>query len=160
MPKLQSKELRHDGMHKTKDGTDIKRKIPHSPWWFVLWLWLVVKDTNVILSGLCPVLINRWTIPPYCSCRLVITHASFSDFYLLPSRRYKCNLYIIDVCLWLYNDDMNNLMIQDDYSYFFCVSYVPVYIFIHWSDEGMSFMTFVWRSLYPKGDNASKDEGL
>jgi hypothetical protein len=24
----------------------------------------------------------------------------------------------------------------------------------------MSFMTFVWRSLYPKGNNASKDEGL
>jgi hypothetical protein len=23
----------------------------------------------------------------------------------------------------------------------------------------MSFMTFVWRSLYPKGNNASKDEG-
>jgi hypothetical protein len=30
----------------------------------------------------------------------------------------------------------------------------------YWDDEGMSFMTFVWRSLYPKGDNASKDEGL
>jgi hypothetical protein len=29
-----------------------------------------------------------------------------------------------------------------------------------WDDEGMSFMIFVWRSLYPKGDNASKDEGL
>jgi hypothetical protein len=27
------------------------------------------------------------------------------------------------------------------------------------NDEGMSFMTFVRRSLYPKGKNASKDEG-
>jgi hypothetical protein len=26
-------------------------------------------------------------------------------------------------------------------------------------DEGTSFMTFVQRSLYPKGNNASKDEG-
>jgi hypothetical protein len=26
-------------------------------------------------------------------------------------------------------------------------------------DEGMSFMTFIRRSLYPKGNNASKDEG-
>jgi hypothetical protein len=26
-------------------------------------------------------------------------------------------------------------------------------------DESMSFMTFVRRSLYPKGNNASKDEG-
>jgi hypothetical protein len=40
-----------------------------------------------------------------------------------------------------------------------------VYIHIHvhiisQNDEGVSFMTFVWRSLYPRGDNASKDEGL
>jgi hypothetical protein len=55
---------------------------------------------------------------------------------------------------------MNNLIIQVDCSYSFCISYVSVYIFIYWGDEGMSFMTFVWRSLYPKGDNASKDEGL
>jgi hypothetical protein len=27
-------------------------------------------------------------------------------------------------------------------------------------DEGTSFMTFVRRSLYPKGNNGSKDEGL
>jgi hypothetical protein len=26
-------------------------------------------------------------------------------------------------------------------------------------DEGTSFMTFIQRSLYPKGNNASKDEG-
>ena len=30
---------------------------------------------------------------------------------------------------------------------------------IHCDDEGMSFMTFVRRSLYPKGNNPSKDEG-
>jgi hypothetical protein len=27
------------------------------------------------------------------------------------------------------------------------------------SNEGMPFMTFVRRSLYPKGNNVSKDEG-
>jgi hypothetical protein len=27
-------------------------------------------------------------------------------------------------------------------------------------DEGTSFMTFVRRSLYPKGNDVSKDEGL
>jgi hypothetical protein len=26
--------------------------------------------------------------------------------------------------------------------------------------EGLSFITFIRDSLYPKGDNASKDEGL
>jgi hypothetical protein len=50
-------------------------------------------------------------------------------------------------------------MISNDYSYSLCVSYVSVYILAYWNDEGMSFVTFVWRSLYPKGDNASKDEG-
>jgi hypothetical protein len=28
------------------------------------------------------------------------------------------------------------------------------------NDEGTSFKTFVQRSLYPKGNNVSKDEGL
>jgi hypothetical protein len=29
---------------------------------------------------------------------------------------------------------------------------------VYWDDEGTSFMTFVWRQLYPKGNNASNDE--
>jgi hypothetical protein len=33
-------------------------------------------------------------------------------------------------------------------------------LFYYHDDEGTSFMTFVRRSLYPKGNNASKDEGL
>jgi hypothetical protein len=38
--------------------------------------------------------------------------------------------------------------------------YVSSFIFIYKDDEeGTSFMTFVRRSLYPKGDNVSKDEG-
>jgi hypothetical protein len=40
------------------------------------------------------------------------------------------------------------------------VSYASTSIIIHCDDEGTSFITFVWRSLYPKGDNALKDEGL
>jgi hypothetical protein len=40
------------------------------------------------------------------------------------------------------------------------VSYASSFINIYYDDEGTSFMTFVWRSLYPKGDNASKDKGL
>jgi hypothetical protein len=42
----------------------------------------------------------------------------------------------------------------------FHVSCASTSIIIYWDDEGMSFLTFVWRSLYPKGDNASEDEGL
>jgi hypothetical protein len=39
------------------------------------------------------------------------------------------------------------------------ISYVSSFINTFCDDEGMSFMTFVRRSLYPKGNNASKDEG-
>ena len=42
---------------------------------------------------------------------------------------------------------------------FFLCFHVSIYIFANWNDEGTPFLTFVWRSLYPKGDNASKDEG-
>ena len=42
----------------------------------------------------------------------------------------------------------------------FYVSYASSFINVYCDDEGMSFMTFVRRSLYPKGNNASKDEGL
>jgi hypothetical protein len=38
-------------------------------------------------------------------------------------------------------------------------SYDYFSIFICCADEGMSFITSVRKSLYPKGNNASKDEG-
>jgi hypothetical protein len=38
------------------------------------------------------------------------------------------------------------------------ISYASSFINTCCDDEGMSFMTFVRRSLYPKGNNASKDE--
>ena len=39
------------------------------------------------------------------------------------------------------------------------VSYASSFIDICYDDEGTSFMTFVRKSLYPNGNNASKDEG-
>jgi hypothetical protein len=42
----------------------------------------------------------------------------------------------------------------------FYVSYASSFINVYCDDEGSSFVTFVRRSLYPKGNNASKDEGL
>jgi hypothetical protein len=42
----------------------------------------------------------------------------------------------------------------------FYVSYASSFINVYCDDEDSSFMTFVQRSLYPKGNNASKDEGL
>jgi hypothetical protein len=40
------------------------------------------------------------------------------------------------------------------------VSYNSFFIFICQIDEGMLFVTFVQKSLYPKRNNALKDEGL
>jgi hypothetical protein len=40
------------------------------------------------------------------------------------------------------------------------ISYDPFFIFICCIYEGMFFVTFVRKPLYPKGNNASKDEGL
>ena len=40
------------------------------------------------------------------------------------------------------------------------VSYASSFINLYCNYEGTSFMTFVQRSLYPKGNNASKDEVL
>ena len=39
------------------------------------------------------------------------------------------------------------------------VSYASFFINVYGDHEGTFFMTFVRRSLYPKGNNASKDEG-
>ena len=43
--------------------------------------------------------------------------------------------------------------------FIFHVLYASSFINVYYDDEGTSFMTFVQRSLYPKGNNASKDEG-
>jgi hypothetical protein len=43
----------------------------------------------------------------------------------------------------------------------FLILYVnPLFFIICYTDEGISLVTFVRNSLYPKGNNASKDEGL
>jgi hypothetical protein len=72
-------------------GTDLKGKRLSSPRWIVLKSIVNIKGMNVILHRLRPVPINRWTVPPYCSRWLVFACASRLDFYLLSSRRYKCN---------------------------------------------------------------------
>jgi hypothetical protein len=37
--------------------------------------------------------------------------------------------------------------------------FLYLFIFIYRDDEGTPFLTFVLKSLYPKGNNVSKDEG-
>jgi hypothetical protein len=54
---------------------------------------------------------------------------------------------------------MNNIMCLFVLSFMFHMFHLSL-SYNHDDDEGMSFMTFIRRSLYPKGNNASKDEGL
>jgi hypothetical protein len=112
---------------------------------------------NVNPHRLRPVPINRWTVPPYCSHWLGLACASRLYFCLLSSWRYKCNSilfsfihnYIIKSILWCH-------IIIHVISH---VSYASSFIHICCDYEGMSSITFVRRSLYPWGNNASKGEG-
>jgi hypothetical protein len=52
-----------------------------------------VMDINVILRGLRPASINRWTVPPYCSRWLGICFCvTLVLFIFSQDRRYICNL--------------------------------------------------------------------
>jgi hypothetical protein len=138
--------------------TDLNGKRLSSPRWIVLKSIVNIKGINVILHRLRLVPINRWTIPPYFSGWLVFVRASHLHFCLLSSRRYKCNSILF---VFIYDEIIKRY--KWCYMIIYVIShvlYASTFINIHCDDEDMSFITFVWKSLYPKGDNASKDEGL
>jgi hypothetical protein len=77
--------------------------------------------------------------------------------YLLSSRRYICNSVLF---LFFHSNKMRmNWQCYTIIRVIPYISYVSPFFNIYCDHEGMSFMTFVWRSLYPKGNNALKDEG-
>jgi hypothetical protein len=138
-------------------GTDLKGKRLSSHHRFFNKSIVNVKGITVISHRMCPAPINRWTVPPYCSRWLVLARAPLLYFYLLSSRRYICNSILF---LFFHGNRIRMnwqcYIIVHVISY---ISYASPFINIYRDDEGMSFMTFVWRSLYPKGNNAPKDEG-
>ena len=87
-------------------GTDLKGKRLSSPRRVAHKSILNMKGMNVNLHRLCPVPINRWTVPPYCSRWFVLAGVSCLYFHLLSSRRYKGNsilfLYIHDNVINMY----------------------------------------------------------
>jgi hypothetical protein len=74
-----------------KKRTDLKGKRLSSPHRFFYKSIVNVKGITVISHRLCPVHINRWTVPQYCTHWLVLACVSHLYFYLLSSRRYTCN---------------------------------------------------------------------
>jgi hypothetical protein len=70
--------------------TDLKGKRLFRPRWITIELLANVKGMGVILHGLRPVPINRWTVFPYCSRWLGICFCVM--FVLLPSLKPKVHL--------------------------------------------------------------------
>ena len=111
-----------------ENETDLKMKRLFRPRWNTIELLPNVKGMNVILYGLCPVSINRWTVPPYCSRWfdiLLLRHSC--TFISFQAKRYTCNSILL---LFLRNN--NKLIIIYNYScypsYFLCFHSSSLYV--------------------------------
>jgi hypothetical protein len=77
-----------------KRGTDLRMKSQVKPRRIAIKLLSNVKGIDVILHGLRPVPISRWTTLPYCSRWLGIRFFSLRLHHYFPTiRRYTCNLF-------------------------------------------------------------------
>jgi hypothetical protein len=72
-------------------GTDLKGKRLFRPRWITIELLLNVKGMNVILHGMRPVPINRWTVPVLWIRTGTCPDVTLVLFYLLSNRRYIYN---------------------------------------------------------------------
>jgi hypothetical protein len=126
-------------------GTDLKMKRHIRPRRITIELLANVKGMNVILHRLRPLPINRWT-----GIRFLL-HACTLTFRQIEGT------FIIRYCGYG-NTNKNKLMIM--FILFFCILYMnPSSSFIVLT-KVFSFTIFVQNSLYPKGNNVLKDEGL
>jgi hypothetical protein len=140
-----------------KRGTDLKMKSQIRPRRITIELLINVKGINIILHGLRPVPINRWTVLPYCSRWLGICFR----VTLVPLLSFEPKVPFIICYCWYNNTNKNKMVIMFKVFMVFFIS--CIWILLHhllclW--RFFFFITFVRNSLYPKGDNASKDEGL
>jgi hypothetical protein len=90
-----------------KRGTDLKMKRQIRPWRITIELLANVKGMNVIVHGLRPLPINRWTVLPYCSRWLGIRFLHHA--YTFTSRQTE-GTSIICYCRYG-NANKNKLMI-------------------------------------------------
>jgi hypothetical protein len=88
----------------------------------------------------------------------ILTVAYLTRFFSCFSSRCTINilsniLYVVATHEHLTSIYMNNVVWL--FMLLSHVSYASPFINVNYDDEGMSFITFVRRSLYPKGNNAS-----
>jgi hypothetical protein len=136
-----------------KRGTDLKMKSQIRPRRITIELSINVKGINVILHGLRPVPINRWTVLLYCSCWLGIR---FSHHACIFTFRQSEATFII--CYYGY-DNENKKEVDDNICIIICISYMHSSLSSIELTKVSSFLTFVRNSLCPKGYNVLKDEG-
>jgi hypothetical protein len=101
--------------------------------------------------------INRWTVTPYCSRWIVIALASFPFSHLLASRRYHCNMNIVNTYSYLMKIMINGLLIYSNYYLysfvFFCIPLLScLYSCLH--DKMMK----VWPSWPSSEDHYIREE--
>jgi hypothetical protein len=104
-----------------KRGTDLKMKRQIRPRRITIELLTNVKGMCVILHGLCPVLINRWTVSSYCSRWLGIRFLHHA--YTLTFRQTE-GTFIICYCGYD-NANKNKLMIMFILFFIFRISILP-----------------------------------
>jgi hypothetical protein len=107
--------------------TDLRRKRLSSPQQIVLKSIVNMKGMNVISHRLCPVPINGWTVPTYCSRRLIFDRASRLYLYLLSSWRYKCN----SILFLSIHDYIVKVILMVSYDYLCYFSCLICFVF-HW----------------------------
>jgi hypothetical protein len=72
-----------------------------------------------------------------------------------------CSYIDLRLCTekYIYDDAIVHIVSYALHASFVVNNHTYMYIYTCQDDEDMSFVTFVRRSLYPWGNNASKDEG-
>jgi hypothetical protein len=107
-----------------KRGTDLKMKRQIRPRRITIELLINVKGINVILRGLRPLPINRWTVLPYCSRWLGICSSHHTCTFTF---RQSEGTFVI--CYSEYNNEnKNKLMIISILFFVFRIWILPYHL--------------------------------
>ena len=124
-----------------KRGTDLKMKRQIRPRIITIELLINVKGINVILHGLRPLLINRWTVLPYCSRWLGIRFLHHTCTFTFHQSE---GTFIICYC-WYNNANKNKLIIM--FKVFMLFSIFCIWILLH---HLLCLWRYVLHNLHPE----------
>jgi hypothetical protein len=121
--------------------TNLKGKRLFRPRWIAIELLANVKGMGVILHGLRPVPINRWTVLPYCSrwLGILLSRHACTPAFLRAEGTFIIRYY------WYSNANKNKLIIMFKVFILFCIS--CVWILLH---HLLCLWRFVLHNLRPE----------